>query len=93
MNLSVVIPLLNETESLDELYHWLIKVIRDHKWSYEIIFVDDGSTDDSWEVITELSEKDTSVKGIKFLKKLWKISSLECRLCKGKRRCGHHNGC
>ena len=76
MNLSVVIPLLNEAESLHELYEWIISVIKPQEWSYEIIFIDDGSTDNSWEVITELSQKDKHVKGIKFLKNFGKSQAL-----------------
>ncbi len=51
MNLSILIPLLNEEESLKELYSWIIKVMQSNNYSYEIIFVDDGSTDDSWNII------------------------------------------
>ncbi len=66
MNLSIVIPLLNEAESLPELYNWIAKVMQSNSYSYEILFIDDGSTDDSWKVIQELSKKDTNVKGIRF---------------------------
>ena len=57
MNISVVIPLLNEQESLKELYDWIAKVMQSNHFSYEIIFIDDGSTDESWETITALSKK------------------------------------
>ena len=67
MQISIVIPLLNEQESLPELYQWLHKVLTEHRYSYEIIFVDDGSTDNSWQVIKELSGEDTNVQGIRFL--------------------------
>ena len=58
MNLSVVIPLLNEQESLNELYDWIAKVMQSNRFSYEIIFIDDGSTDGSWKTITELSKNE-----------------------------------
>ena len=51
MNLSIVIPLLNEQESLPELHNWIVKVMQAHNYSYEILFIDDGSTDASWNVI------------------------------------------
>ena len=60
MNISVVIPLLNEKESLTELYDWIANVMQSNRFSYEIIFIDDGSTDGSWETITEFSRKDFS---------------------------------
>jgi len=66
MNVSVVIPLLNEGESLPELYDWIARVMRSNSYSYEILFIDDGSTDDSWKVIQEIAKKDTNVKGIRF---------------------------
>ena len=76
MNLSVVIPLLNEKESLIELYDWIAKVMQSNRFSYEIIFIDDGSTDGSWEIITSLSQKDKNVKGIRFLKNFGKSQAL-----------------
>ena len=76
MNISVVIPLLNEQESLNELYDWIAKVMQSNHFSYEIIFIDDGSTDDSWSIITQLSQKDTNVKGIRFLKNFGKSQAL-----------------
>ena len=82
MNLSVVIPLLNEAESLNELYDWIISVIKTQKWSYEIIFIDDGSTDESWQIITGLSKKDDNVKGIKFLKNFGKSQALNAGFAK-----------
>ena len=59
--LSICIPLYNEAESLPELHAWISKVMLDNGYTYEIIFVDDGSTDDSWNVIEGLAENDTSV--------------------------------
>ncbi len=76
MNISVVIPLLNEQESLNELYTWIAKVMQSNSFSYEIIFIDDGSTDGSWDTITQLSKKDPYVKGIRFLKNFGKSQAL-----------------
>ena len=76
MNLSIVIPLLNEDESLNELYHWIAQVMQSNGFSYEILFIDDGSTNHSWEVITQLSQKDPNVKGIRFLKNFGKSQAL-----------------
>ncbi len=76
MNISVVIPLLNEQESLIELHSWIAKVMQSNSFSYEIIFIDDGSTDESWNTITELSKKDHSVKGIRFFKNFGKSQAL-----------------
>jgi glycosyltransferase involved in cell wall biosynthesis len=76
MNISVVIPLLNEKESLQELYDWIANVMHSNHFSYEIIFIDDGSTDKSWETISTLSEKDKNVKGIRFLKNFGKSQAL-----------------
>ncbi len=76
MNISVVIPLLNEQESLTELYDWIAKVMQSNHFSYEIIFIDDGSTDDSWQVISQLSSLDKNVKGIRFLKNFGKSQAL-----------------
>ena len=76
MQISIVIPLLNEEESLAELYQWLTKVLTINRFSYEIIFVDDGSTDGSWRVIMQLAEKDTQVRGIRFLRNYGKSQAL-----------------
>jgi len=76
MNISVVIPLLNEEESLTELHDWIAKVMQSNRFSYEIIFIDDGSTDASWQTIQDLSQKDSNVKGIKFLKNFGKSQAL-----------------
>ncbi len=76
MNISIVIPLLNEEESLDELYDWIAKVMQSNRYSYEILFIDDGSTDASWQVIENLSEKDKNVKGIQFLQNYGKSQAL-----------------
>lgn len=76
MNLSVVIPLLNEQESLIELHDWIAKVMQSNRFSYEIIFIDDGSTDESWGIINQLTEKNSNVKGIRFLKNFGKSQAL-----------------
>ena len=76
MNISVVIPLLNEQESLTELHDWIAKVMQSNHFSYEIIFIDDGSTDESWKTITTLSSKDNHIKGIRFLKNFGKSQAL-----------------
>ena len=84
MNISVVIPLLNEEESLTELHHWIAKVMQSNGFSYEILFIDDGSTDDSWKVITTLKETDASVKGIRFFKNFGKSQALHAGFAKAK---------
>ncbi|MAL61206.1 MAG: glycosyltransferase [Flavobacteriaceae bacterium] len=76
MNLSIVIPLLNEVESLNELHHWIAEVMQSNGFSYEILLIDDGSTDGSWEVIEALQQKDPNVKGIRFLKNFGKSQAL-----------------
>lgn len=76
MNLSIVIPLLNEEESLTELYHWIAKVMQFNGFLYELIFIDDGSTDTSWEIIEQLSAENTEVKGIRFQKNYGKSQAL-----------------
>ena len=76
MQISIVIPLLNEEESLAELYQWLTKVLTLNRFSYEIIFIDDGSTDGSWRVIMQLAEKDAQVRGIRFLRNYGKSQAL-----------------
>lgn len=76
MDLSVVIPLLNEEESLPELEAWIRSVVEREGYSYEIIMVDDGSTDRSWKVIQELIERNPNVKGIKFRRNYGKSAAL-----------------
>lgn len=76
MDISVVIPLLNEEESLPELSAWIEEVMQENGFTYEIIFVDDGSTDDSWQVITQLRAKNENVKGIKFQRNYGKSAAL-----------------
>ena len=76
MNISVVIPLLNEKDSLNELHDWIANVMQSNHFSYEILFIDDGSTDGSWEAIETLSQKNNAVKGIRFLKNYGKSQAL-----------------
>lgn len=76
MHISVVIPLLNEEESLTELHDWIAKVMQTNHFSYEIIFIDDGSTDNSWDTISKLSNYNEFVKGIRFLRNFGKSQAL-----------------
>jgi glycosyltransferase involved in cell wall biosynthesis len=76
MDISIVIPLYNEDESLPELTQWIEKVMHENKYNYEVIFVDDGSTDTSWKIIQELSAKNPNVKGIKFRRNYGKSAGL-----------------
>lgn len=78
MDISVVVPLFNEEESLPELHAWIKRVMNENRFSYEVIFVNDGSTDGSWNVISELSQKDPNVKGIKFRRNYGKSPALYC---------------
>lgn len=76
MDISVVVPLYNEAESLPELHSWIKRVMNENNFSYEIIFVSDGSTDNSWNVIEKLSEEDDAVKGLKFRRNYGKSPAL-----------------
>ena len=78
MDISVVIPLYNEAESLPELEAWIRRVMQEHGYSYEIIFVNDGSTDNSWEVIQSLREANPHVRGVKFRRNYGKSPGLQC---------------
>ena len=82
MNLTLLIPLLNEDESLKELYTWIISVMKSNNYSYEIIFIDDGSTDNSWSIIEELSVENPNVKGIRFMKNFGKSQALHAGFAK-----------
>jgi glycosyltransferase involved in cell wall biosynthesis len=84
MDISVVIPLLNEQDSLTELHDWIANVMQSNHFSYEIIFIDDGSTDDSWKIITQLSTTNNHVKGIRFLKNFGKSQALHAGFDKAK---------
>ena len=76
MQISVVIPLFNEEESLPELHLWIVSVMKKNQFSYEIIFVDDGSRDNSWQIIEQISKEDANVKGIRFQKNFGKSQAL-----------------
>ncbi len=76
MQLSIVIPLLNEEESLKELHHWITETLDANGFSYEVIFIDDGSTDGSWEVINTLSRKRENIKAIRFNRNYGKSQAL-----------------
>ena len=78
MDISVIVPLYNEEESLPELYAWIERVMKAHGFSYEIIFVNDGSTDHSWDVIEGLAAQNPAVKGIKFRRNYGKSPALYC---------------
>ena len=82
MSISVVIPLLNEEDSLKELHDWIVSVMQSNSFSYEILFIDDGSTDNSWDVIQQLSNSNKSVKGIKFLRNFGKSQALHAGFAK-----------
>jgi len=76
MDISVIVPLLNEAESLPELTAWIERVMSEHKFSYEVIMVDDGSTDESWSVIQELHANNPAIKGIRFRRNYGKSAAL-----------------
>ena len=78
MDISVVVPLFNEAESLPDLYSWIVRVMKEHNFTYEIIFVNDGSTDESWNIIEKFSKEDTNVHGIKFRRNYGKSPALFC---------------
>ena len=78
MDISIVVPLFNEDESLNELHSWIQRVTTEHDFTYEVIFIDDGSTDNSWKVINELSRKDKNVHGIRFRRNYGKSPALFC---------------
>lgn len=82
MNLSIVIPLLNEEESLKELHQWIVRVMAENNFSYEVIFIDDGSTDGSWAAIQQLSQGNPNVKGIRFLRNYGKSQALHAGFAK-----------
>ena len=76
MDISVVIPLLDEQDSLVELHDWIAQVMQSNKLTYELIFIDDGSGDDSWVIIEDLSQKNPSVFGLRFAKNFGKSQAL-----------------
>ena len=76
MNLSIVIPLLNEEESINELHDWIVRVMQSNHFSYELLFIDDGSTDQSWNTIRRLAEVNPNVRAIRFQKNFGKSAAL-----------------
>ena len=76
MDISIVIPLFNEDESLPELSEWIIRVMTQNNFSYEVIMIDDGSTDNSWQVLQNISKKNSNFKGIKFQRNYGKSAAL-----------------
>jgi glycosyltransferase involved in cell wall biosynthesis len=78
MDISVIVPLFNEAESLPELYAWIQRVMNENKFSYEVIFINDGSTDNSWQVIQELKAKSENVRAIRFRRNYGKSPALFC---------------
>lgn len=84
MDISIIIPLLNEEESLNELHQWISKVMKSNGYSYELIFIDDGSKDLSWSIITKLASENTEVNGIRFLENFGKSQALHAGFAKAK---------
>jgi glycosyltransferase involved in cell wall biosynthesis len=84
MDISIVIPLLNEADSLCELYEWIDEVMKKENFSFEVIFVDDGSVDHSWQIINELHKAHPEVKGIRFQKNYGKSPALQSAFQKAK---------
>lgn len=78
MDISVLVPLYNEAESLPSLHEWIVRVMNAHSFTYEIVFVNDGSTDSSWQVIQSLREQDKNVHGICFRRNYGKSAALHC---------------
>lgn len=85
MDISIIVPLYNEEESLPKLFEWIERVMNENKYTFEVIFVNDGSTDKSWEVIEKLQKKSANVRGIKFRHNYGKSPALYCgfRAAKG----------
>ena len=84
MNLTILIPLLNEEESLQELYTWILKVMQSNNYSYEILFLDDGSTDNSWTIIENFAATNPNVKGIRFMKNFGESQALHAGFAQAK---------
>ena len=78
IDISVIIPLYNEEESISELSRWIQKVMDENSFSYEIVMIDDGSTDNSWKVVEQLAKENSSVKGIRFRRNYGKSAGLHC---------------
>ena len=84
MNISVVVPLFNEVDSLPELISWITNVMQANNFTYEVILIDDGSTDGSWEMIGQLSQHNPFIKGIKFRRNYGKSAGLYCGFAEAK---------
>lgn len=84
MDISIIIPLLNEEASLNELHQWISKVMKSNAYSYELIFIDDGSKDQSWSIITKLANENTEVNGVRFLENFGKSQALHAGFAKAK---------
>ena len=84
MDISIIIPLLNEEASLNELHQWISKVMKSNGYSYELIFIDDGSKDLSWSIITKLVSENTEVNGVRFLENFGKSQALHAGFAKAK---------
>ena len=84
MDISIIIPLLNEEASLNELHQWILKVMKSNGYSYELIFIDDGSNDQSWSIITKLANENTEVNGVRFLENFGKSQALHAGFAKAK---------
>ena len=82
MNISIIVPSFNESESIPELCSWIDKVMQENSFSYEIVIADDGSTDNSWEVIQQLSKTNSCIKGIKFRRNYGKSAALNIAFAK-----------
>ena len=76
MQISIVIPLLNEEESLQELHDWIVRVMQENAYTYEVLFIDDGSTDNSWKIIENLIEQNSNIKGLRFAQNFGKSQAL-----------------
>lgn len=75
--ISIVVPLYNEVESLGELHEWIVRVMNENSFTYEVVFIDDGSNDGSWGVVEQLNQKDQNIKGIKFQRNYGKSAALQ----------------
>ncbi|MFD2033440.1 glycosyltransferase family 2 protein [Belliella marina] len=84
IQISVIVPVFNEQDSLPELNNWISRVMHDHGFSYEIIFINDGSTDDSWDIISKLSELNPNVKAVNFTRNYGKSAALDMGFSKAK---------
>ena len=84
MNISVVVPLFNEEESLPELCAWIDKVMQKNNFTYEVLLIDDGSKDKSWEVVEQIAAENTNIKGIKFRRNYGKSAALNVGFAKAK---------